>query len=93
MAAAKRWGSGGAVLPGWLVECFQATAGPIMLGGIPQNLLFLLGLPSIFGFLLYPKILIGTGAAYAVAFCGTMWEPFWFAMLREYFSYKTHYEG
>jgi hypothetical protein len=81
------------VLPGWLADCYQATAGPILLAGVPQNFLFLLALLSILVGILWPKILCVTAALYIVAFVGTRWEPYWYAMLKEYWHYERHYEA
>lgn len=83
----------GEVLRGWQSPCFQATAGPVMLAGIPQRLAFLLAIPSILVGMLWPKILLITGSLYLIALIGTKWEPYWFSIVWQYVRYSTHYEG
>lgn len=83
----------GAVLPGWHAECYQATAGPVMLAFVPQGFFVLVALPSLLAVMVAPKILLLTGPLYLAAAIGTMWEPYWYPMLKEYLGYESHYEG
>jgi len=83
----------GSVLPGWQAPCYQATSGPIIMGGVPQMLFFGLIGASALGGMLYPRILWVTGSIYLASVIGTMWEPNWYPMLKEYLGYGSVYEA
>jgi len=48
---------------------------------------------SALGGMLYPRILWVTGSIYLAAVIGTMWEPNWYPMLKEYLGYGSVYEA
>jgi len=48
---------------------------------------------SALGGILYPRILWVTGSIYLAAVIGTMWEPNWYPMLKEYLGYGSTYEA
>jgi hypothetical protein len=81
------------VLEGWQAPIFQATAGPVMLGMIPQRLAIPLLLGTLLVYMLWGKLALLSVPIYGAAVLGTLWEPYWYNMLLEYWSYKTYYEG